>query len=316
MLSESKIIADLKSSFPEYIGDDAAVLELQSDKRTLISKDILVEDIHFRTSYCDAKSLAHKALHVNLSDLAAMGGTPEFVLLGIAFPTMHQGYVQNFLESFALACQDARVVLIGGDTTRSPDKLFLSITVTGSASAKNVKYRHDAKPRDLICVAGDLGHAHLGLIACERSLSGFDDYKRAFLRPIAKVGEGSWLAKQPGVHAMMDISDGLYIDLKRLCAASKVQGRLELERLQQTKKFTAASVELDVKDAALVGGEDYGLLFTVSPKHYEALFEGFVRQFEYEVKRVGVITNGRGLSLTQNGLVKAMSSKPFAHFEV
>lgn len=316
MLNEIQIINQLKAHFPQYIGDDAAVIPASGDQSYIISKDLLVEDNHFCTSYFSAANLAHKALHVNLSDIAAMGGKAQFVLCGIAIPMEQTQYAQDFLAALVTACKDANVILIGGDTTRSTDKLFISISVIGSSITDNIKYRSTAKVGDAICVIGNLGYAHLGLIACEQALPGLQDYKNIFLCPTAKMNEGLWLAEEPGVNSMMDISDGLYIDLKKLCESSRVAAHIELNDLQSSTAFknVCDHLQLDAINVMLTGGEDYGLLCTVDNMHYAKLAEDFKHKFGYPLQRIGNIVTGADIHFTENAVPKHLPLKPFSHF--
>ena len=286
------------------------------DQSYIISKDLLVEDIHFRTKYFSAANLAHKALHVNLSDIAAMGGKAQFVLCGIAIPMEQAQYAQDFLTALVTACKDTGVILIGGDTTRSTDKLFISISIIGSSITDHIKYRSTAKVGDAICVVGNLGYAHLGLIACEQSLPDLQNYKNAFLCPTAKTHEGLWLAEKPGVNSMMDISDGLYIDLKRLCGSSQVAAHIELNDLplSTTFKNVCDDLQFDAINIMLTGGEDYGLLCTVDNAHYAQLAEDFKRKFGYPLQRIGNIMAGAKVHFTKNAALKYLELKPFSHF--
>ncbi len=316
MLNEANIIANLKKAFPEHIGDDGAVIPGPGEERYVITKDILVEDVHFRLSYFDPSSLAYKALQVNLSDIAAMGATPKFVLLGISIPQNYARYVTDLLYYFSEHIKKAGLLLIGGDTTKSPDKLFFSITVIGSAAPENIKYRDTAKVGDVICVAGNLGKAHLGLIACEGAMNGFNEYKQAFLCPTAKLYEGKWLGEQLAVTSMMDSSDGLVLDLKRLCEVSHVAGRVDLEKLSPTPLFNSdcQALGLDPINVMLTGGEDYGLLFTVANKKYGELSKEFMNIFGYELKQIGQIMPGSDVTFSKNGQRKILNLKPFSHF--
>lgn len=316
MLDEAKIIHRLKNAFPDYIGDDAAVIPTSGNNCYVITKDILVEDVHFRSRYVDAASLAQKALQVNLSDIAAMGAEPQFVLLGFSLPLSHEKYAEDFLREFCAACKASSLILIGGDTTRSPDKLFISVTVIGQAKTENLKYRTTAKTDDLICVVGNLGYAHLGLQALESSLNDFTEFKQAFLTPQANLAEGKWLGSQPKVHAMMDISDGLYLDLKRLCAASQVAAEVNLDKLQLSKTFTSACKQLDLDPltTALTGGEDYGLLFTLAPEDYSDFAQRFATKHDKQIKCLGRIVEGDGIHFIQNGQPKHLELKSFSHF--
>jgi thiamine-monophosphate kinase len=292
MLTEDNIIARLKAGFPDYIGDDAAIIEQSNGQSYVVTKDVLVEDVHFRTSYFDPTSLAHKALQVNLSDMAAMGAKPSFVLLGISIPQSRLQYAEEFIEAFTGLCKKEAVALIGGDTTRSPDKLFISVTAIGIAPSQAIKRRATAKAGDFICVAGEMGSAHLGFIASERALDGLENYKKAFLRPEAKIKEGQWLGTQDSVTSLMDLSDGLFVDLTKLCQASELQAEVDLDLFKPSRGFIDSCKELglDPVDTMLAGGEDYSLLFTVAPAGYQELTEGFTKRFGYAVKPIGHIT--------------------------
>ncbi len=316
MLNETWIINQLKAHFPHTIGDDAAVIPASGNQSYIISKDLLVEDVHFRRTYCSPANLAYKALQVNLSDIAAMGGKAQFVLCGIAIPMEQAQYAQDFLATLVTACKDAGVILIGGDTTRSTDKLFISISVIGSSNTDNIKYRSTAKVDDAVCVVGALGHAHLGLIACEQSLPDLLDYKNAFLRPKAKSDEGFWLAEKTCIHSMMDISDGLFIDLKRLCLASQVAAHIELNDLQPSAVFKNGCdhLQLNAINVMLTGGEDYGLLCTVDNAQYAQLAEDFKQKFGYSLQRIGNIISGTDIHFTEHAVPTHLVLTPFSHF--
>lgn len=316
MLSEANIIACLKNEFPEQIGDDAAIIPLSETQSYVITKDLLVERVHFDLNYFDAVSLAHKALHVNLSDIAAMGATPQFVLLGLAIPSFYANQVPQFLEAFTKSCKETQVLLIGGDTTRSPDTLLLSVTVIGLADNTRIKYRHSAHVNDRIYLAGQLGHAHLGLQALETSIDGFESFKQSCLKPTARLQEGLWLAEHAGVHAMMDCSDGLFIDLKRLCEASNVSAEIHCDDFQATPELTAAcqQLKLDPLTTQLSGGEDYGLLMTLDAAQSSRIATEFEAAFGYPLTPIGHIKQGHGISFLKNGKPQWLTLNPFTHF--
>ena len=310
MIQEDKIIKALQATSADgFIGDDAAVLpNVHGTNRYVISKDLLVENVHFRTKYLTPEGLAHKALHVNLSDIAAMGAEPLYILCGISIPSNSQDYALRFLNSLTATCQSVGVTLIGGDTTASKDRLFISITTIGTAPESNIKYRNGAKVGDLICIIGNLGFAHLGFLGLEQSLTTDTKYINSFLRPEAKIKEGIWLGKQLAVNSMMDISDGLYIDLKRLTSSSKKHAVLDIDLLQSHLN-PDVSVQI-----ALEGGEDYGLLVTIHQDSFEELYHRFMENFGYDLKVVGHITDGDGLSFKQDNKPAEIVVNHFAHF--
>ena len=316
MQDEAGIIHFLKAAFPEHIGDDAAVLPLTSDTRLVITHDLLVEDVHFRQRYQDAASLAHKALQVNLSDVAAMGAMPLYVLLGLSIPRTDSNNIDAFLTHFTTACKKSKVTLIGGDTTRSPDAFFISVTAIGSLQEKHIKYRHTAQAGDIICVAGQLGDAHLGFTALEQNEPGFNDFKTCFLKPNARINEGLWFGTQNPVTAMMDISDGLFTDLEKLAQASQLGATIHLEKLNPTPEFQAACqhFNLDPITTQLSGGEDYGLLLTVKAQNYPSFAEAFQTRFQYPLKPIGYMHAGDGVQLIKNNQPIHIQLDLFSHF--
>jgi len=316
MINEAQIITEALSAFPQYIGDDAAVIPLNQNEQYVISKDLLIENIHFRLEDGSAENLAHKALHVNLSDIAAMGAKPAFVLLGIATPSTYEIYTKTFLHAFTTACKDANVILIGGDTSRAPEHLCISVTVIGVATREQIKYRHTAVPGDIIAIAGNLGHAHIGLTAFLSSTQGLETFKHHFLNPFAKVAEGIWLGEQSAVRSMMDLSDGLWVDLNRLMNASKIGAHIHLDKLQLTQEFTHAcqSLMLDPVETCLVGGEDYSLLCTIKSDVYPELSNAFQHTFKYPLRNIGHITKEHGVKTFMNGVEKTLLLTTFSHF--
>lgn len=308
MINEDNLITSLEQHSEGFIGDDAAVIPSNSDKHFVITKDLLIENIHFRIDYFKPEYLAHKALHVNLSDIAAMGASPLYILCGISIPSNLHDYTKTFLDSLASACQEANVILIGGDTTASQDALFISITAMGIASEANIKYRNGAKAGDLICVAGNIGFAHLGFVSLEQSKSIKQQYINSFLRPEAKIKEGIWLGSQTVITSMMDISDGLYIDLKRLASSSKKHAVLDIDLLQN---YLTPEVSVQI---ALEGGEDYGLLVTIPKDSLEELSHRFMKSFGYDLKFIGYITDGEGISLKQGKRAAEVTVNHFVHF--
>lgn len=317
MFSESSIIDTLKAHFPEQIGDDAACIPLNQTQTYLISKDLLIEDTHFRLRYQNEESLAHKSLHVNLSDLAAMGATPQFVLLGLSIPPHFKQQTPAFLDAFSKKCKEASVILIGGDTTYSNQQLIISITAIGTTETQNIKFRKNAKSGDLLCIAGHLGEAHLGFTALERNQPHFTAYKNRFLNPIARIAEGIWLGQQNAVHSMMDISDSLFIDLERLCKASGVGCEINLDRSPPKPEFKSACeiLTLDPVTTQLEGGEDYALMFSVAPEAYPSISKQFKAHFNYSLKCIGQFKTDPEISVIQNNQKITPNIKSFLHFE-
>jgi thiamine-monophosphate kinase len=323
MPNEANIIEFLQSAFAQPndksigIGDDAACFPKDENSSYVISKDLLLEDVHFRRHYAKPEQIAHKALHVNLSDIAAMGAKPLYVLLGIALPAdVDNTWINAFLQSFTHACQQTGVRLIGGDTTESKSSIYISVTIIGTANNEHLKFRAHAQVNDRICVVGDLGEAHAGLIALEKNVPNLDAVKERALMPQAKTQIGEWLGKQRAVTAMMDISDGLYIDLSRLCKSANKGAHLQLEQLKPSALLqkACAALHANAQQYQLIGGEDYALLFTVNPQQLNALQHAFTTQFATSFAVIGEITTHLPIILTLNGDPQPFEYQVFSHF--
>lgn len=320
-LSEADIIRFLANdvSLPSNvfgIGDDAAVIH-RGDYDEIITKDLLIENQHFRLHYSTPAELAKKALHVNLSDIAAMGGVADYIFLGLSVPlTLSPEWLEAFLHHVQLECQHENVYLLGGDTTYSPHGLTISITVIGHGMPSSIKYRHHAKVSDVVCLLGFTGDAHAGLLLLEKNIPDFESLKKCSLAPTALTKEGRWLGAQPAVTAMMDTSDGIFIDLKHLCDASRVGAILNIDALPLSPQLQLACDRLQIApiECALIGGEDYGLLFTVKQEMYHVLHGDFIKQFDTPFNAIGIVTNTGHLELKEHGELYHFNYKPFSHF--
>jgi thiamine-monophosphate kinase len=252
------------SSLRLGIGDDAAVIARAHDAgETVLTADLLIENIDFRRQWMPPEILGHKALAVSLSDVAAMGALPRYALVSLGAPAdvWQSDFAERFYEGWFALARRYGVALIGGDISRSPEHIVVDSIVVGETQAGQKAIRRDgARPGDLIYVTGKLGGAAIGLRLLE-SVAQFDENNALIRRqraPEPRVEFGLWLneSRQPsGVTAMLDLSDGLSSDLARLCEASGVGAMVE-----------AASLPLEsTLDDALHGGEDFELLFTAPP---------------------------------------------------
>lgn len=287
-LGEFGLIERLTKDFPlknestsKGVGDDAAVLHF-GDKEALVTTDLLLEGIHFDLRYVPLKHLGYKAAVVNFSDVYAMNGTPKqiTVSLGISsrFTLQH---IEELYAGIRLACEIYGVDLVGGDTSASVTGLVISITCLGEADKEEIVYRDGAKPTDLICVSGDLGAAYMGLQLLERenrvaAQSGNPDFQPDFsgkeyilerqLKPEARKDIIREL-KETGVKptSMMDVSDGLSSELLHICKNSNTGCRVYEEKIPIDYQTAVMAEELNMNlvTAAMNGGEDYELLFTV-----------------------------------------------------
>ncbi|MBI49030.1 MAG: thiamine-phosphate kinase [Crocinitomicaceae bacterium] len=269
------------------VGDDAAVID-PLGKRVVVSTDLLVEGVHFDLSYVPLKHLGYKAVIANLSDICAMNSLPTQIVVGLGISNRFSvEALEELYSGMKLACELYEVDLVGGDTTSSPSGLTLSITAIGLADAEKLVSRSGANAGDLLVVSGDLGSAYMGLQVLEREKSVFkdapsiqpelDDHAYILerqLKPEARtdiVRELSDLEVKPT--SMIDVSDGLASECMHLMAASGLGVRLYEDKFPIDPKTydTAREFNLDPTVCMLSGGEDYELLFTISPDDYEKL---------------------------------------------
>lgn len=286
-----KLTSDIKlknSSTLVGIGDDAAVIRHKKDVLTLLSKDLLLEGVHFDMMYTPLKHLGYKAAVVNFSDIVAMNGKPTQLLVGIGVGAKFSvEAIEEIYIGIKAACEIYGVDFIGGDTTASASGLVISATIIGEVEKENIVYRKGASPNDLICVSGDLGGAYIGLLILEREkkafqanpdiqpeLSEHDYVLQRQLKPEARTDVVDILAKNKIIPtSMIDVSDGLASDVKHLCKASNTgciisedKIPIDQETFDMAKKFN-----LVPSVTALNGGEDYELMFTIKQSDYEKI---------------------------------------------
>jgi len=303
------------------IGDDCAVLPWTRGQRLLVTTDMLVEDSHFLRAAISPRDLGDKSLAVNLSDIAAMGGQPRWAFLSLGIPAhVRVEEVDAFFSGLACCAEAVGVCLVGGDTTKSPDRLIINIAVLGTIRAERIKYRSGARPGETIVVTGHLGDSGGGLrVLLEKRRRGRDEnfLVRAHHRPRPHLAEGAWLAARPGVTAMMDVSDGIDSDLHRIMERSRCGAAVDLERLPLSKPLRrcAAKYGWNPYEIATSGGEDYCLLATIAPALFPAIAAGFQRRFGRPLWAIGEITPPKkGLSYRRSGVPASLGRRGFDHF--
>jgi thiamine-monophosphate kinase len=270
------------------IGDDTAVIHKSDEEYLLITKDLLLEGVHFNIMYSPLKHLGYKAIAVNLSDIYAMNGIPTQVILGIGISSRYTvEALEEFYEGIRLACEKFKVDLVGGDTTSSQSGLVISVTAMGKVASEKVVYRSGAQTNDLICVSGNLGAAYAGLLILEREkqvfkvnpdiqpdLSQFSYVLERQLKPEPRRDIIELLELQNIIPtSMIDISDGLASEVLHICKSS-AKGALIYEEkipIDMQTASVAHEFKIDPTTFALSGGEDYELLFTVSQQDYEKI---------------------------------------------
>lgn len=329
-LGEFGLIESIKNIFPKQktntilgIGDDAALIKNNNENLSVISTELLIEGIHFDLSYFPLQHLGYKLAVAGISDIAAMNAVPKQLLVGIGLSNRFSvEAIHEFYLGIKSACEDFAVELVGGDTTASKSGLVISITLIGEVEESKVTRRSGAKVNDIICVTGDLGASFLGLQLLEREKTVFqadpnaqpqlDDYDYIVgrqLKPTARMDIVHHLAELGVVPtSMIDVSDGLASDLLHICKSSEVGATIFEEKLPiDDKTFLAATaLNLSPITAALNGGEDFELLFTITQADFEKIKPisdvfpiGFVSGTSNEVNLM--MKSGQLIPLTAQG---------------
>jgi len=319
-LGERELIEAIRREFSSAgrrvtlgIGDDAAVLR-PGKLPLILTKDLLVENVDFIRRLHAAFFIGRKSLNVNLSDIAAMGGTPKYALLGLGFPPdLSSRWVREFLAGFESAARQAGVVLVGGDLSKAKE-IVISVTVLGEGL--KLVTRSGARPGHLAFISGYPGDAKLGFeLTLKRiSLGGdkrADPVLRAFLDPVPQIHLGRELARSNIASAMIDTSDGLSVDLMHICDESGVGAEIELSSLPLSAGMKIFGGKRSVA-YALHGGEDFGLLFT-SPPAKGRLLDRLAKKFR--ITKIGRITRKKGIHLVdRSGRRTPLEIKGYEHF--
>ncbi len=309
------------------IGDDAAILETSPKESLIASKDLAIEGIHFDLRFEKPKDIGYRAVVANMSDMAAMGAVPKFILVALAVPqSCSLDTLRTLYRGFKEACREYHISLVGGDTSASQSGLFLSLTILGQVKKNMALRRQGAKVGDLICVTGTLGDSRAGLHVLQRQVQQkktsaprpYESFlKKRHLRPTARVVQGQYLSQHRLAHAAIDISDGLSGDLSHLCQASQVGAELQAKDLPISRQCHVYAIanDLDPFDFALLGGEDYELLFTMHHQHQSKL-ANLSRRFKTPITCIGTVKpKSFGLKLTlEDGTNKNILSRSYNHF--
>ena len=299
MTKEFEFINHIREKFSlDKIGDDCAVLPKNETHDMLITSDLIVEDIDFRRSWMIPHLLGHKALAVSLSDIAAMGGKPLYSMLSIGIPEdiWQTDFVDEFYEGYFNLAKNYKLELIGGDVSKTPDKIVIDSTVIGEVKKHKAVMRKGAKVGDLIFVTGELGGASIGLKFLEENIAGFDELKMCQLKPNPRISEGLFLSEF--ATSMIDISDGLSSDLMHICQSSKVGAKIYADKIPYPE-FEFRNLEF-----ALNGGEDFELLFTANPKkNFNKNFGSFfcIGEITANVESIELIADGKSVVLEPKG---------------
>jgi len=332
-VGERDLIAQIRARVPAApawlavgIGDDAAVVTPERGALEILTTDGLVEGVHFDRRFSTPADVGWKALAVNLSDVAAMGGTPRLALLSLALPaSMQADEVHALIDGFLALASDARVALAGGNVTRSPGPLMVDVTVAGFARRRQVLTRAGARPGDEVYVSGTIGAAAAGLRWLQAGRpdigtrpddpGGMEACAARHRRPDPRVRVGALLGRNRAATACMDLSDGLADGVRQIAEASGVGALVEADAVpveEAARRYFALADE-DPVGAAIAGGDDYELLFTV-PRRARGRLATVIRQSRgVAVTRIGRITREPQVGLVRGGATEPLPAG-FVHF--
>lgn len=294
------------------VGDDAAVLETRPGRRLVVAIDTIVEGVHFPRSI-DASAVGYRALAVNLSDLAAMGAEPSWMTLSLSLPEAAEPWIAGFASGLLELAEQHDVALVGGDTVRGP--LVVTVQVAGWVEEDRWLTRAGAQPGDLLMVSGIPGEAAAGLHVIQQHMPLTETAAQLqwrFLRPRPRVALGRQLRTM--ATAAMDVSDGLLIDLQKLCAASHCGALLSIDSLPPSPAMRELFDPDTAIDYALAGGDDYELIFTLPPAKLPELLAQ--RDPAVPLSSIGVIVAGSGVKCERNGAPFVPRRSGYDHFAV
>jgi thiamine-monophosphate kinase len=305
------------------IGDDAAAFRIDPDQVVLVTTDLLVERIHFIKNAVSGFNLGYKALAVNLSDIAAMGGTALEAFVSIGLPAACEiDFIDDLYCGLKSLAAEFGVNILGGDTTGSKSDLIINLAVVGCVKPDNLLTRDRAKTGDIIFSTGSLGDSRAGLhLILNRNIPDaeiWSQLKSAHLLPRPFLREGRFLGAQAGVHAAIDVSDGLSSDLGHILAASGKGARLEAAQIpiSESLRHFCDHFDFDPIVYALAGGEDYTLLCTVAPERATPVENAYREKFGRPLYAIGVITaSGPMEILGLDGRVAPVRSSGWDHFK-
>ena len=285
------------------IGDDAAVYRTEKELQVLTT-DCLVEGDHFRREWFTPKQIGMKAIEINVSDIAAMGAIPKYVLVELALPIdLDVEFVEELYKGIWKVCDKYNIEVIGGNMAHC-ENIVISITLTGEVDKNNLCLRSGAKPGNFIFVSGHLGNGRAGLRLFQEDLKGLEQVRKSYLEPKAQLETALKIA--PYANSMIDVSDGLAPEIKHICDESNCGAIIYKDKIpiKDEVRNVARTLNEDEYDYALFGGEDFELVCTVSKENIDKL-NGFL---------VGEITETKEIRLSSNGKETLIDKKGYNHF--
>ncbi|HEU4684676.1 MAG TPA: thiamine-phosphate kinase [Nitrospira sp.] len=318
------------ASIVRGIGDDAAVVFPHADRWTLLTTDLLAEDVHFDLRTATFADIGFRAMTANLSDIAAMGGHPLYLLVALAIP--RRGTVRQVHQLYRGIMASGRpygVRLIGGDVSASSGGWFISLTLIGCVAPDRALFRRGARPGDGLYATGTLGDSLAGMTLLQRQAKSSRGQRtarvasahqrfliRRHLRPVARLELGQWLSREGLASSAIDLSDGLSGDVRHLCLASRVGVEINLAALPLSAacRAFAEKFHLEPRRLALQGGEDYELLFT-TPAALKSRLERRARKRGFRITRIGTILPANaGMSIRTSAGRRPLPAMSYEHF--
>jgi thiamine-monophosphate kinase len=330
-MTEEKLIAAIRGIVEELsrqgpgprpivlgIGDDAAAWQPSRSHLSVITTDALIDGVHFFGDRMTARTIGHRAMAANVSDIAAMGARPVLatIALGVA-PGAEEAWLLELYQGMQGIAASHGVRIVGGDITRAPATM-LSITVVGEVRRTHLRRRDAGRAKDVVAVTGKLGASRAGLELLRNSeINVAEDMReralRAFETPEPRVREGRWLAASVNVHAMMDCSDGLSTDLGRLARASGCGALIESVPIDDAAQAVASAAGVDACDYALHGGEDFELIVTIKPRAFAHLAKRFEQRFGRALIPIGILEKDGGLRIREGAGARPIIAAGWDH---
>lgn len=310
----------LPSNVIAGIGDDAAVIAPGETTNTLITHDMMVEDVHFKSSWMSPYNLARKLVKINISDIAAMGGIPVYAILSIALPpTLEAGWLESFSKGLRETLEEFNLSLIGGDTSLSSGPVVVAMTMLGKNENGPPLLRHSPNAYDRIYVTGTIGDASLGLMILNQKMDesrGTKDVTyliNRHLNPSPRIAIGHEIASKHLATAAIDISDGLVADLSHLLEETSLGAEIRLEDIPLSESFRhkAGLYHPSPEKLTLSGGEDYELLFT-SPHDLKGK-KVLPPETASQITPIGIITEDPNIRILKKGVPFTLDTSGFQH---
>jgi thiamine-monophosphate kinase len=316
-VKEIDIISALQASIDQSssevivpIGDDGSVIAMNANKQLVTTTDAITVDIHYPKGI-EAKSIGHRCLAINLSDMAAMGASAKWASLVFSMPSIDSKWVEGFIIGFSNLANESNIDLIGGDTIRGPE--FFAVSLQGYVEQGQFINRTNAKEGDLIYLTGHLGSAAYGLeLIINNNQNDDGQFIRSFLYPSPRSKEGILIAKYAS--AMIDISDGFYCDLRKISSELNKGFKVDVLTLPIEPNLLEQTSQDKAINLALTGGDDYELCFTVPEKHEKQFLDELTSEFDTLLTCVGQITDSKELLIAGNEGY-ALPESTFEHFD-